>query len=105
MVSFHRKYCEWVSQAMSRIWWEFYSDAEDAKDLLSSSAQQCSKWLADSKWLVKMYFFNLVSIEYFNEYTIYYHATTTHGHPGTCALFKYTKETSKRQQLKAGIHG
>lgn len=43
--------------------------------------------------------------EYFNEYTIYYHAMTTHGHPGTCALFKYTEETPKRQQLQAGIHG
>lgn len=41
----------------------------------------------------------------FNEYTIYYHATTTHGHPQTCALFKYTQETSTGQQLRARIHG
>lgn len=41
----------------------------------------------------------------FNEYTIYYHATTTRGHPGTCAPLKYTEETSKIQQLQAGIHG
>ena len=65
------------------------------------------------KWLAKnqdvLFFLIVFSVckgeEYLNEYTLYYHATTTHGHPGTCALFKYTEETSKRQQLKAGIHG
>lgn len=39
----------------------------------------------------------------FNGYTIYYHATTTRGHPGTCAPLQNTQEeTSKIQQLQAG---
>lgn len=40
----------------------------------------------------------------FDGYTIYYHATTTRGHPGTCAPLQNTQEeTSKIQQLQAGI--
>lgn len=54
------------------------------------------------RWLVRwlfLFFFSSVckGEENFNEYTIYYHAKTTHGHPGTFALLKYTEETSKRK--------